>query len=166
MDFEHDEKIYWLKRAYAVALGSPDPSTQNGSVIINSDRVPITEGYNGFPKGVLNTPDRLERPIKYAMVEHAERYSILMAARHGLYTDGATMFCPWFACADCGRAIIGAGIKKVIGHKRMFDATPERWNESIALAFAMFEEAGVETELLEDTLNVAPIRFNGELWTP
>lgn len=54
-----------------------------------------------------------------------------------------------------------------VGHKRMMDATPDHWKESIQHAFVMFKEAGVETVLIPDELRTAPtIRFNGELWQP
>ena len=76
------------------------------------------------------------------------------------------MVCPWFACAECGKAIIQAGIKKVIGHKKIYDATPEHWRKSIAIAFKMFEEAGVETELLEGDLGGDTIRLNGQIFQP
>jgi dCMP deaminase len=156
-----------MMAAYEEAQGSPDPSTQNGALILNASGLVIARGHNTFPKGVRVTPERLERPLKYSYIEHAERNAILHAARIGAATERATMICPWFACADCGRAIIGAGIERVIGHKRMFDETPERWKNSIDDAWTMFHESGVETVLIDGTLPEAPpIRFNGVMWQP
>ncbi len=154
-----------LATAYRMALNSPDLSTQNGAIVIARDGR-IAMGCNKLPMGVEVTSERLERPKKYLWTEHAERNAIYDAARRGIRTEGATMFCPWFACADCGRAIIQAGISTVIGHKKMFDETPDRWKESIAEAFEMFWEAGVEFELIEGDLDIEPIRFNEHLWTP
>ncbi|MFX8778102.1 deaminase, partial [Acinetobacter baumannii] len=91
---------------------------------------------------------RWERPLKYQFVEHAERNSIFHAAREGSKLAGSTMYCPWYACADCARAIIQAGIKEVVGHQKCFDLTPGHWKESIANAFQMFEEAGVKTRTI------------------
>lgn len=71
------------------------------------------------------------------------------------------MFCPWYACTDCARAIIQSGIKEVVGHKKCFDLTPAHWKESIANAFLMFEEAGIITRTIDDEMGVT-IRFNGK----
>lgn len=168
MSFKTDREF--LVQAYKVATESPDPSTQNGAVIPYwvLGKAQFVEACNTFPEGVQNTPERLQRPLKYNFIEHAERGVIFAAAKRSfLSLHGATMYVTWFACADCSRAIICSGIKKVVGHKRMMDATPEHWKESIAHAFTMFKEAGVETVLFEDHLPEAPaIRFNGVLWQP
>ena len=77
------------------------------------------------------------------------------------------MYVPWFACADCARAIIQSGIVRVVGHQLMLDKTPPHWKESIEAAFKMLEESGVKMELIQEPLPQAPmIRFNGELWQP
>ena len=155
----------WLRMAYKEALSSGDLSTQNGAIIVG--RIGSwTSGYNDILRGVSDTPERRERPAKYVFTEHAERQAIYSAARIGMETEGTTMYCPWFACHDCARGIIASGIKRVVGHQRMFDATPDHWAESIADAMTMLNEAGVEMEMVEEKLDVAPIRFNGELWHP
>ncbi len=166
-DWTPEQYLTW---AYRTAAHSPDPSTQNGAVIAiphSAGVAELIEDCNRFPTFVECTPERLERPIKYAFIEHAERNAIYKAARFGHALNGLTMYCPWFACADCARGIIQSGITRVIGHKKMFDQTPEHWKESIANAFTMFKEAKVEFELIECDLPEAPkILFNGELWQP
>lgn len=163
----------YLVMAYKAATESPDPSTQNGAVIPHyfMGRERYYCACNTFPEGVKSTPERLERPMKYNYIEHAERNCINMAAKNGLFScvnpSELTLYVPWFACSDCARSIIASGIKRVVGHKRMMDATPEHWKESIKHAFVMFEEAKVEWVLIPDELPEAPqIRFNGELWQP
>lgn len=162
----------YLLMAYYAATKSPDPSTQNGAIIpyfdYRGDECYHT-ACNTFPDKVLSKPERLERPLKYSYIEHAERNVIFTAAHHGTFPfiEGeSVMFVPWFACADCARAIIQVGIKKVVGHKQMFDKTPDHWKESIGAALQMLEEAGVETKLVDAKLNGPEIRFNGELWKP
>ena len=169
-DFTEAEKTSYLGMAYDLAHNSPDLSTQLGAVLMNKRShfySVIGIGWNTLPRGVKTSDERLSRPTKYLYTEHAERNAIFDAARRGHATEGSTMFCPWFACADCGRAIIQSGVKKVIGHKAMFDGTPDRWKDSIAEAFVMFGEAGVQTEIFDGYINaVRPLRFNEELWTP
>ena len=115
---------------------------------------------NALPPNVSTHPERLQRPLKYSFLEHAERGAIYAAARAGLKTAGATLYCPWFACADCARAIICAGITRVVGHVRPRMHSPERWAESIAQADRMLREADVQIDLLKDELGIRYL-FNG-----
>lgn len=159
-------EIKYLRLAYsAAASGSDDPSTHNGAVLVLTTG-DIFCGSNHFPRGVIRSADRLERPKKYAYMEHAERDVILKAASAGGMTKGATLYVPWYACADCARAIIGAGISRVVGHKQMFDKTPERWRASIADGDAMLDEAGVIREQYDGPLFAVRVRFDGQWWHP
>lgn len=160
MIVEHRSDIEWLRQAFVEATRSPDPSTQNGAVLVPV-RGYVAVARNAIPIGVRSTPSRLERPTKYSYIEHAERSAIYTAARHGTQTFGAKLYCPWFACTDCARAIICAGIREVIGHIRTRAATPERWTKSIVLAESMLIEAGVGIRHLNDEMGVT-IRFDGE----
>lgn len=155
-----------LSMAYKFAQEfSDDLSTNNGAVVVQHDNV-IGWGCNRLPRGVNKTPERLARPKKYAFTEHAERSAIYCAAENGVSTIGATMYCPWFACADCARAIILAGISKVIGHKQMFDRTPDHWKESIADGDVMLAEAGVKTAVYDGPIGDVSVLMNGETWNP
>ncbi len=160
--------IKFLKAAYTLAAKSPDPSTQNGAVIVDeSDRI-IGEGCNVFPEGVIESDDRWERPLKYKFIEHAERSAVYDAAKRGNPTNGLTMYCPWSACSDCARAIIRSGIKTLVGHEgiRAKVRKDDKWLHEIAIADQMFKEAGVEVILVDAFLNSEPVRFEGNLWTP
>lgn len=137
---------------------SHDPDTQNGAVLVTR-RVAIYAA-NCVPPGVSRSSHRLERPFKYDFVEHAERAVIYKAAATGNPTAGATLFCPWFACTDCARAIVSAGIKEVVGLIALRNATPARWMLNVELAEKMLKEAGVGQRLLADKIGVT-IRFDG-----
>ena len=80
--------------------------------------------------------------MKYSFVEHAERNVIFEAARNGFKTYDLTMFCGWYACADCARAIVQAGIREVVGLSAM-DNTNERWNASVEVGNTILDEGGV-----------------------
>ena len=164
MEFTNDMKIKYMSMAFDVALSSPDLSTQNGAVIIGYNSTTVGMGCNKLPIGVSITEERLQRPAKYLWTEHAERNAIYNAASRGGQTTGGTMFCPFITCHDCARAIVQSGIVKVYGHVSM--QIPDRWADSVNVGFQILEEAGVEVEYLSDKLNVAPIRFNGELIYP
>jgi dCMP deaminase len=161
--------------AYRHATASPDPSTQNAAVLVNLDparpggAVPLaaTWAVNEFPHGVAYTPARFERPLKYAVIEHAERGAVYNAARSGIATDGLAMLCPWAACADCARAIICAGVTTLVTHRQAHDRSPQNWLDSIAIAFEMLAEAGVTVTVLDlADLGAPEVRHTGQIWTP
>jgi dCMP deaminase len=148
---------------YAVLLGmqeSDDPRTKNGAIIeyIAGGMYTSIGAANSFPTGprgrVKVTDERLDRAVKLTYIEHAERGVIYAAAQSGVKTHYATMYCPWFACVDCARAIICAGIIRVVGLQKLRDITPERWQQTIALSDGLLREAGVQIELLPDELGV------------
>lgn len=155
-----------MAAAIRAAALSPDPSTQNGALLATAGGDPLwqTAQCNEFPRGVKYKPERWERPLKYSIIEHAERNCIYSAARHGLATDGLTMFSPWAACTDCARSIIQGGIVELVTLPADPHAT---WDESIAIAMTMLEEAGVKVTFLDEPLPQVPVlRRNGKDWWP
>ena len=167
---EEQDRAY-LELAYRNAKEmSVDPSTQNGSLLVSMDE--MVDAANYFPHGVMTDPSRWEPPMKYAFIEHAERNAIYAAARLGIPTEGSVLYCPWFACYDCARGIIQAGISRVVGHLACFEKTPDRWKESINIAFTMLHEANVKCDLYDGVVfgpeikDPISIRFNTEIWRP
>tara|TARA_Y100001938_G_C8086406_1_gene432322 strand:- start:1766 stop:2272 length:507 start_codon:yes stop_codon:yes gene_type:complete len=132
----------YFRQAYTYAMNnSKDPSTQNVALLTDGGTGIITMECNNIPDKVNGS---WERPDKYHYVEHAERNVLYKAAKLGISTQGLTMYCPWYSCSDCARAIIQCGIKRVIGHKEYFDRTPDRWKESCGIGIKMMQEAGIE----------------------
>ena len=158
-------EIEGLQAAYREALKSPDPSNQNGAVLVNHvGHFVIFGDCNRFPYGFDG--DTQNREEKYFYIQHAERAVILRAASGGVKTQGLTLVCPWFACGDCAKAIIFAGIKRVVGHKQRMELTPERWKDNVKKANQYLEDCGVELEFYDGKLDCEPIIVNGELWQP
>lgn len=152
---------YFLKKSLDAAVEwSDDPRTRNGAtLLLESGRWLIAA--NWLPLYIDDRPERLEPPEKYRWIEHAERAVIYKAAASGARTRGATLYCPWFACTDCARAIIGAEIREVVGLAAARRATPERWEREISTAEAMLQEAGIATRWLSERIGVS-VLFNGE----
>jgi dCMP deaminase len=154
-------EIDYLRQACQfAAMSSQDGRTQNGAVLVTKTRA--IYGVNSFPAGVTVTDERRSAPEKYLFIEHAERAAIYRAAALGVATAGASLYCPWFACCDCARAIIMAGIGEVVGLVSLRNATPERWLSNIEMAEKMLAEAGVGQRLLAVELGEW-LRFDGEL---
>ncbi len=148
------------KAAEEAAEHSEDSRTQNGATLLLDSGRWLTAA-NWLPLGVESRPERLEAPEKYRWIEHAERAVILKAAACGARTRGSVLYCPWFACADCARAIIGAEVREVVGSVAARQATPERWEKEIQFAEAMLREAGIAMRWLAEPLGVT-IRFDGK----
>lgn len=124
------------------ASWSKDRSRQVGCVIIGPGNTQISEGWNGFPRGVDDNIDsRHVRPEKYLWTKHAEENAINNAARKGVTTMGATIYIPWFPCANCAGDIIQAGITEVVAYPP--DANDPKWHGNMLLAADMLREAGV-----------------------
>jgi len=141
-DFQTPRMWDWaMGLAHHVATASKDPSTKVGAVIFDDKRRLISAGYNGLPRGVHDTSERLhDRPTKYRMTQHAERNALAFAAAP---TNGATMFITHPPCASCAGGIIQAGIRHVCYPADSVDAVLARWGEDLEAAEHMFNEAGV-----------------------
>jgi len=67
----------FIKLAKEIASWSKDPSTKVGAIAVNDKRI-IATGYNGFPKGIEDSNNRLsDRETKLAFMVHAEKKSNL-----------------------------------------------------------------------------------------
>lgn len=145
-----DDKFYIEKCLMLAYEKSPDPSTQNAAILVNDKGTIVAEAVNEFPKGVKYLPKRWERPLKYAFIEHAERNVIFDACKRGVKTNGLIMYCPFFACQDCSRAIVQAGIKRVVGMHHINDCTNDRWSSSCQIGDTILDEAGVERVYIDE----------------
>lgn len=136
---------YFIDIADVVRSNSKDPNTKIGVVIVGPDREIRSTGYNGFPIGVTDTPERWERPLKYEYVAHAERNAIDLAARHGASMKDCTLYMVAMdlACNECAKTIIQAGIKEVVVFKYK-ENSDTKWNDAAKVSKEMFAEAGVE----------------------
>jgi dCMP deaminase len=137
----------FLAMCEVVASWSKDPNTKVGALIVEPiSRAIISTGYNGLPRGVTDAPERMTREhgIKLLWTEHAERNAVYNAARTGAKTCGATMYMPWFPCADCARAIVQAGIARLVCGRP--DFKHERWGLSFQVAYSIIQEGGIYFE--------------------
>lgn len=114
----NQEKLkHYLRDAQAFAdIFSKDPSTKAGAFLLMSgpsDFTDLTEGYNGFPRGVReDLAERQARPAKYAFYEHAERNAIFNLARVKL--KGAIAVTTETPSVDCCRALASVGVSALI----------------------------------------------------
>jgi dCMP deaminase len=106
----------FMRIAREISTWSRDPSSKIGAVIVNDDRRILATGYNGFPRGIADTEERLnDREQKYPRIVHAEMNALLGALYSGVSVKGATLYVYGLpVCPDCTKAVIQAGIKRIV----------------------------------------------------
>lgn len=130
--------------AYTIANLSKDPATKVGCIILDDDCNILSTGFNGFPRGVNDSPERYhDRAVKLSMIVHAESNAIAQAARTGarLY-DSILIVTAMYPCANCAKLIAQAGIKTVLAPP--IDKNNTKWLEEWSVATTIFDEAGVK----------------------
>jgi dCMP deaminase len=133
----------YLSLAKEVSTWSKDPSRKIGAVAVGSKGQILAQGYNGFPRGILDSADRYnDRSVKYKYVVHAEMNVIYNATFNGVSLDGARLFVYGLpVCSECAKGIIQVGIEAVTIFSE--DEVPEIWNDSWKTTQDMFKEAKV-----------------------
>lgn len=139
----------YIRLAREISSWSKDPSRQIGAVAIGEKGQVLAQGYNGFPRGIEDSADRLNnRKEKYKYVVHAEMNCIYNATYNGVSLNGSTMYIYGLpVCSECAKGLIQVGIKRVVS-TAITDATPENWVESTKLTKQIFEEANVKYDFI------------------
>ena len=113
---------YFLMLAKLAATRSTCLAFPVGAVIVQ-DRQVLATGYNGSPSGSvhctaqgycypgLSSCDASKTMPSRAV--HAEANAIAQAAKHGISTNGASIYVTLEPCVSCLKLIISAGIKQV-----------------------------------------------------
>ena len=139
--------LRYLELAKHISTWSKDPSTKIGAVAIAKNGQVLSQGYNGFPRGVADSEVRLaDREQKLQRVVHAEMNVIYNASLHGVSLSGSTLYVYGLpCCSDCAKGVIQVGFKRVVMPKQV---QTDRWKESWNRAKEMFREGGVKWEFI------------------
>jgi len=140
---------YFMGIMNAVATRATCDRGKSGAVIVKDKRV-LTTGYVGAPRGLPHCDDvghLFKESIKpdgtktqnCIRTTHAEMNAIVQAALHGVSLKGSTVYCRMTPCWDCAKAIISAGITRVVCEKRYKDDE---------ITVQAFKDAGVELSVL------------------
>lgn len=139
----------YLKLAYGIAQWSKDPSSKIGAVTVGAKGQVLSQGFNGFPRGLKDDYDRLnDRETKYKYVVHAEMNAIYNATYNGTSLDGATLYVYGLPiCSECAKGVIQVGIKRVV--MPASPVMPEKWKDSWLTSMSFFKEAGVDFDFID-----------------
>jgi dCMP deaminase len=146
MSDKWDQRFIALARH--IAEWSKDPSTKVGCVVVGPDREIRSTGFNGFPRGISDSNDRLDnRELKYPLICHAEENAIMHAARIGVALKDCVAYVTWPPCTRCARSLVQAGVQEVI-YPDALDI-PERWAADFEMSMGMLAEAKVHTRAVD-----------------
>jgi len=149
--FTWDE--YFIKIVEVVGGRATCDRGRSGCVIVRDKRLLCT-GYVGSPAGtahcdeaghemhtVVQEDDTQSRHC--IRTSHAEQNALANAARFGVATEGATIYCHMTPCYTCAKMLINAGIKRVVSNLDYHGGGRSK---------KIFKEAGVEFVLLNNEL--------------
>lgn len=140
----------YLRLAYEVAQWSKDPSSKIGAVTVGAKGQVLSQGFNGFPRGLKDDFTRLhDRETKYKFVVHAEMNAIYNATYNGTSLDGATLYVYGLPiCSECAKGVIQVGIKRVVMPNQNVDVDG-KWLDSWMTSMNFFDEAGVNFDFID-----------------
>lgn len=126
---------YFLKLAMLASERATCPRMHCGCVLVK-DRFVLATGYNGSLPGQphCEAVGCLIVDNHCVRTNHAEMNALIQAARHGVNTSGATAYITNMSCTTCAKALIAAGIKRVVVFSDFHDT----------LATQFYKDAGVE----------------------
>ena len=140
----------WMALAQLVATWSKDRGRKVGAVIVGPDNEVRSTGFNGIPRGVNDDVEERHDAVtgeKYLWVSHAERNAIYNAALLGVSTKHCTIYVPWYPCIECAKAIVQAGIAKMVCFEP--DLADSNWGRDFEKSLIILGEGNVVTKLVE-----------------
>ncbi len=112
-----DWDTYFMNIAYSVSTRSTCDRAFVGCVLVRDKRI-LTTGFNGSPSGQPHCDE-----VGHLLVDghcirtiHAETNAIIQAALHGISTRDSTCYVTHFPCINCTKALINAGISRLVYH--------------------------------------------------
>ena len=151
-----DWDTYFIAIAMMAATRSTCLRRQVGAVITR-DRQVVSTGYNGAPSGTAHCLDTeclrealcIPSGERHEMCRgsHAESNAIAQAARMGIATDGAELYCTHEPCSLCTKVILNAGIVKVVYMRPYPDKLAVDLREETKVLFEVFPEKKISAAL-------------------
>lgn len=152
MSIAHENlTAYFMKIATIVATRSTCLDKQVGAIIVK-DRQIISTGYNGAPCNIKSCMEEGycskltlngDRP-NVCLATHAEINALIQAGRAA---KGGTLYTTLEPCFECAKAIINAGIKKVV-----FLHSNNKSIDTKHLIYNMFNQVGIDYSTIPEDI--------------
>ncbi|MCD4705013.1 dCMP deaminase [bacterium] len=106
---------YFLKLAMLVSERATCPRMHCGCVLVRDKQI-LATGYNGSIPGDVHCEDVGCYVVDNHCIRtiHGEMNALLQCSRHAVSTDGATAYVTNMPCTNCAKALIVAGIKRIV----------------------------------------------------
>ncbi len=119
---------YFLKLAMLASERATCPRMHCGCVLAKDKNV-IATGYNGSIPGDGHCEDEGCIIVENHCVRtvHAEMNALIQAARRGHAVEGATAYVTNMPCTTCAKALITAGVKRVVVFSDYHDTMAEKF---------------------------------------
>lgn len=126
---------YFLKLAMLASERATCPRMHVGCVLVK-DKFVLATGYNGSLPGQPHCEEVgcLIVDNHCVRTNHAEINALVQATTHGINIKGASAYITNMSCTNCAKALIAAGIKRVVVFSDYHDT----------LATQFYTDAGVE----------------------
>ncbi len=136
---------YFLKLAMLASERATCPRMHCGCVFVK-DKFVLATGYNGSLPGLPHCEDVGCLVVENHCVRtnHAEMNALTQAIRHGVNVNGATAYVTNMSCTTCAKALIAAGVKKIVVFSDFHDT----------LATQFYTDSGVTIDKLPMPNNV------------
>ena len=140
---QHKWDLRYLELAKTIAGWSKDPSSQIGAIAVGSKGQVLAQGYNGFPRGMLDSPNLYSnRKEKYVRIVHAEMNMIYNASFNGVCLNKSTVYVSGLpTCSDCAKGLIQVGVAELVMPKQKIN---EKWHDSWQRSKSYYKEAGLK----------------------
>jgi len=123
------------------------------AVLVRDNRV-IATAYGGAPSGLPDCNEVGHELIEMKTADgntskhcvrgvHAELNTIIQCARFGVSTEGTTVYISFEPCYTCAKAIINAGIKRVVCQTMYHGASRSR---------EILKQCGIKLDVIEEKM--------------
>jgi len=145
---------YFLKLSNQVATRSTCPKRNVGAILVRDNRI-LSTGHVGSVKGMKHCDDvgclisyvydsEGNKHDKCVRTVHAELNALIQCAFHGISSKDATLYVTHEPCDNCAKAIINAGIKKIVVSQMYEDESRAE------LSRKWFKDAGISVEEIKE----------------
>lgn len=132
----------YLDRAKEQTKWSKDTNTQVCAIIVDARHHAVSDGFNGFPHGLLDEEHRIkDKKFKLDHTIHAEMNALLFSRCD---VSGMTLYVwPYAPCVRCAVHIIQAGISRIVAPMPLYYSS---WAKSQIAGIDAFREVGIKLD--------------------
>lgn len=153
-DFTYPDANYdvrFMRIAREFSYWSKDPNMKVGCVAVR-DRQIISQGYNGFPRGIKDDWRLFVKRIKLKLTVHAELNMVVNALDNGVSLKGATVYIYGLpVCSDCIKPLIQAKVERIV-FCDITNGSSKSWSvdsETFKISKKMMDEKGITYRMIK-----------------